>query len=143
MWKRVCTALSAPELKDDPRFATPGKRSRNRNELTVALEEKLQARTAAEWVEILNAAGVPSGPSLTIDQVFANEQIQHLGIATPIEHPQLRADLRLKTANDSQLHAWRCSYRNPSKGIHTEEILHEIGFSPGDIYHMSTDRDDE
>ncbi len=89
MWRRVCTALHAPELQEDPRFTTPGKRSRRRDELTVLLEEKLQTKTTAEWVEILNAAGVPSGPILTIDQVFANEQVQHLGIATPVDHPQL------------------------------------------------------
>src|SRR5262245_36021052 len=44
MWKRVCSALNTPELQDDPRFATPGKRSHNRDELTVALEERLQAK---------------------------------------------------------------------------------------------------
>ena len=73
MWKRLCKALDAEELFADPRFDTPGKRSRNRDELTVVLEETLQAKGAQEWIEVLNAAGVPCGPILTIDQVFANE----------------------------------------------------------------------
>ena len=139
MWKRVCTALSAPELKDDPRFATPGKRSRNRNELTVALEEKLQARTAAEWVEILNAAGVPSGPILTIDQVFANEQVQHLGIATPIEHPQLGLIRVLGLPTTLSRTPGAVQTAAPEKGEHTEEILHEIGFSTSAIQQLRTD----
>ena len=42
MWKRVCGALNAPELLDDPRFATPGKRSRNRDELTVILKKNCE-----------------------------------------------------------------------------------------------------
>src|SRR5205823_11172520 len=59
MWKRLCSVLGVPELYEDPRFATPGQRSKNRDALTVALEERLQLKTAAEWVEALNAAGVP------------------------------------------------------------------------------------
>ena len=139
MWKRVCTALNAPELQDDPRFATPGQRSRNRDELTAALEEKLQAKTAAEWVEILNAAGVPSGPILTIDQVFTNEQVQHLGIATPIEHPQLGRIrvLGLPTTLSRTPGAVRTTA--PEKGEHTEEILRDLGLSTSDIQQLRTD----
>ena len=139
MWKRVCTALNASELLDDPRFATPGKRSRNRNELTVALEEKLQTKTAAEWVEILNTAGVPSGPILTIDQVFANEQVQHLGIATPIEHPQLGLIRILGLPTTLSRTPGAVQTAAPEKGEHTEEILHEIGFSTSDIQQLRTD----
>jgi crotonobetainyl-CoA:carnitine CoA-transferase CaiB-like acyl-CoA transferase len=139
MWKRVCTALNAPELQADPRFATPGKRSRNRDELTVALEEKLQAKTTAAWVEILNAAGVPSGPILTVDQVFANEQVQHVGIATPLKHPQLGTIhiLGLPTTLSRTPGAVRSAA--PEKGEHTAEILHELGFSESDIQQLRTD----
>src|SRR3989454_3299036 len=66
MWKRLCDALSATELYEDPRFSTPSRRSKNRDALTVALEENLQTKTSSEWIAILNAAGVPCGPILTI-----------------------------------------------------------------------------
>ena len=139
MWRRVCAALNAPELQDDPRFATPGKRSRNRNELTVALEEKLQAKTAAEWVEVLNTAGVPSGPILTIDQVFADEQVQHLGIATPIEHPRLGPIRVLGLPTTLSRTPGAVHTSAPEKGEHTEEILHELGLSTIDIQQLRTD----
>jgi formyl-CoA transferase len=139
MWKRVCTALEISELYEAPRFATPGKRSKNRDELTVVLEEKLQTKTAAEWVEILNAAGVPTGPILTIDQVFANEQVQHLGIATPLSHPHLGAIqvLGLPTTLSRTPGAVRTPA--PEKGEHTEAILRELGMSREEIQQFRAD----
>jgi crotonobetainyl-CoA:carnitine CoA-transferase CaiB-like acyl-CoA transferase len=139
MWKRVCSALNAPELQDEPRFATPSKRSRNRDELTIALEEKLQAKTTIEWVALLNAAGVPSGPILTIDQVFANEQVQHLGIATAVEHPQLGTIrvLGLPTTLSRTPGAVRTAA--PEKGAHTEEILQDLGLTASDIHQLRAD----
>ncbi|MBI3245249.1 MAG: CoA transferase [Deltaproteobacteria bacterium] len=59
MWRRLCEALDAIELLDDPRFSSPGRRSRNRHELNPLLEQKLQSKPTMEWVDILNAAGVP------------------------------------------------------------------------------------
>ncbi|MGE0825556.1 MAG: CaiB/BaiF CoA transferase family protein [Candidatus Binatia bacterium] len=136
MWKRLCNALNATELYDDPRFATPGKRSKNRDALTITLEEKLRSKTAAEWVEILNAAGVPSGPILTIDQVFSNEQVQHLGIATSVEHPQLGRlqVLGLPVTLNRTPGAVRSGA--PEKGEHTEEVLREAGVSTEEIVQL-------
>ena len=139
IWKRVCAALEMPERYEDPRFATPGRRSKNRDELTLVLEEKLQTKTAAEWVDILNAAGVPTGPILTIDQVFANEQVQHLGIATPLSHPHLGAIqvLGLPTTLSRTPGAVRTPA--PEKGEHTEAILRELGMSGEEIQQLRAD----
>jgi len=139
IWKRVCAALEMPERYEDPRFATPGRRSKNRDELTLVLEEKLQTKTAAEWVETLNAAGVPTGPILTIDQVFANEQVQHLGIATPLSHPHLGAIqvLGLPTTLSRTPGAVRTPA--PEKGEHTEAILRELGMSGEEIQQLRAD----
>jgi formyl-CoA transferase len=139
MWRRVCTALAIPELYDDPRFATPGKRSKNRDELTLVLEEKLQTKTAAEWVDILNAGGVPTGPILTIDQVFANEQVQHLGIATSLSHPHLGTIqvLGLPTTLSRTPGAIRAPA--PEKGEHTEAILRELGVSKEEMQQLRAD----
>ena len=139
MWKRVCAALEMPERYEDPRFATPGKRSKNRDELTLALEEKLRTKTATEWVDILNTAGVPTGPILTIDQVFANEQVQHLGMATPLSHPHLGTIqvLGLPTTLSRTPGAVRTPA--PEKGEHTEAILRELGMSGEEIQQLRAD----
>jgi formyl-CoA transferase len=133
MWKRLCEALNAMELFDDSRFTSPGRRSKNRLELNSLLEEKLQTRAAAEWVEILNTAGVPCGPILTIDQVFANEQVQHLGLAHPLQHPQLDAIHVLGLP--VTLSRTPGAVRTPTaeKGEHSEEILRELGMKAEEI----------
>jgi crotonobetainyl-CoA:carnitine CoA-transferase CaiB-like acyl-CoA transferase len=80
MWKRVCAALAIPEQYEDPR--TAGKRSKNRDARPWYSEEKLQMKTTAEWADLM-----PLGAYwaiLSIDQVFANEQVGILGSHRPL-----------------------------------------------------------
>lgn len=140
MWRRLCEAIDAMELFEDPRFVSPGRRSKNRHELNPLLEQKLQAKTTTAWVETLNAAGVPSGPILSIDQVFANEQVQHLGLARPIQHPQLgRIEI---LGHPVTLSRTPSGVRMPTaeKGEHSEEILQEIGLTPEEIEQLRKER---
>lgn len=140
MWRRLCEALDAIELLDDPRFSSPGRRSRNRHELNPLLEQKLQSKPTMEWVDILNAAGVPSGPILSIDQVFANEQVQHLGLARPLQHPQLGQIEVL--GHPVTLSRTPGGVRTPTseKGEHTEEILRELGVQADEIERLRQEK---
>ena len=70
-FRRLCEAIGAPELADDPRFEHNSGRVANRELLRPLLAEKLAARTADEWFDRLNAVGVPCGPINTIDQGIA------------------------------------------------------------------------
>ena len=70
-FQRLCGALGVPELADDERFLHNRDRTANRDELRPLLEERLAARGAEEWFEVLLEAGVPSGPINTIDDGFA------------------------------------------------------------------------
>jgi len=133
MWKRLCDALGATELYEDARFSTPGRRSRNRDVLTVALEEQLQTKTSAEWIAILNAAGVPCGPILTIDQVFADEQVRHLRLACEVNHPQLGAIQILGLPVTLSRTPGAVQTPTPEKGEHSDEILRELGLSAEEI----------
>ena len=139
MWQRLCSVLDAEDLYDDERFSSPGRRSRNRDELTVEMEKRLEQKTATEWIEALNDAGVPSGPILSIDQVFDNEQVQHLGLATPIEHPQL-GEIQV-LGLPVTLSRTPGGVRTPTaeKGGHSEEILKELGLSAEDIRRLRAD----
>ncbi|HJY83383.1 MAG TPA: CoA transferase [Candidatus Binatia bacterium] len=133
MWKRLCDALDAAQLYEDSRFSTPGRRSQNRDALTVALEEKLRTKTSSEWIVALNAAGVPCGPILTIDQVFANEQVQHLELAHEIDHPQLGAIQVLGLPVTLSRTPGAIRTPTPEKGEHTDEILRELGMSAEEV----------
>ncbi len=133
MWKRLCRALGAEDLSADPRFSSPSKRSKNRDALTLALEERLQTKTATEWIGTLNAAGVPCGPILTIDQVFADAQVQHLGLAQPLEHPHLGRIHLLGLPVTLSRTPGAVRTPAPEKGEHTDEILAELDMSTEEI----------
>jgi crotonobetainyl-CoA:carnitine CoA-transferase CaiB-like acyl-CoA transferase len=128
MFRRLCGAIGAEALLDDPRFAGERERSLNRNALNSAIEERTSTRNSAEWIEILNKAGVPSGPIYSIDQVFADPQVRHLGMARPVEHPTLG---RLELVNQAMNLSRTPSVMNsatPERGQHTEEVLRELGY---------------
>jgi crotonobetainyl-CoA:carnitine CoA-transferase CaiB-like acyl-CoA transferase len=139
MFRRLCEALGTEPLLDDPRFRTAPDRSRNRAALTFELEQALAARTSAEWMELLNAKGVPAGPILKVNEVFENEQIRHLGMAVPVRHPVL-GELRVQ-APPHTLSRTPASVRTyaPDAGEHTAEVLGELGFSAEDIARLRRD----
>jgi formyl-CoA transferase len=140
MFARLCRALGVEHLMADPRFAEPPARSRNRRELTAELDKALASRTSREWVEVLNAAGVPAGPILNIREVFDNEQVRHLGMAVPVRHPVL-GEIRIqglpvvlsRTPGAVKTAA-------PDPGQHTDEILAELGYTPPEIERLHRDR---
>ena len=139
MWKRLCVALGDAALAEDERFSSPGRRSKNRDALTPILEEKLKDKTADEWIDELNVAGIPCGPILSIDKVFDNEQVRHLGLAHTIEHPALGSIEIL--GRPVTLSRTPASIRTPTaeKGEHTDEILKELGVSEEEIGQLRKD----
>jgi formyl-CoA transferase len=133
MYRRLCEALGAPHLLDDPRFKTLADRSRNRHQMNAELNKVLAKRTSAEWIDILNRAGVPSGPIFNVREVFENEQVQALGLAQPVTHPE-RGEIRVQglpvalSRTPGQIRR-----AAPTHGEHTQEILVELGYSPEEI----------
>lgn len=133
LWEAFARAIGAEELLADPRFQDSRSRARHREELRALCEAKLKARTSAEWIEILNEAGVPAGPILTIDQTFADPQVQHLNMVRQVQHPLwgplniVRSPVNLSETPPSVRTA------APLPGADTEAILAEHGFSPNEI----------
>jgi len=133
MYRRLCTAIGAPELIDDPRFKTLGDRSKNRKQMNAEIDRVLVKKTSAEWIEALNAAGVPSGPILNIKEVFENEQVKHLGLAQPVRHRAL-GEMKVQ-APPATLSRTPGAIRRaaPEHGEHTDEILKELEYTPAEI----------
>ena len=133
IWKRFCQALGAKDLLDNPNYATGATRSKHRDELNAAIDRYLVDRTSAEWVEILNKAGVPCGPIYRVDELFADPQVKHLGIAQTVTKKD-KSKMRLVgqgvmlSRTPSRLVA-----RPPELGEHTDAVLKEFGFSARDI----------
>src|SRR5690606_10639824 len=80
-------AIGGEALLEREEYKTGPLRSKNRDALNAEIDKLLASRTSAEWVERLNAAGVPCGPIYSIDQVFADAQVQHLGMAQAVTRP--------------------------------------------------------
>jgi crotonobetainyl-CoA:carnitine CoA-transferase CaiB-like acyl-CoA transferase len=133
IWERCAQSIGAPELVTDPDYATAPARSKNRDALSAVINDCTAKKTTDEWVNELNAAGVPCGPIYAIDQMFADEQVKHLGIAQDVPNDQNRA-IRLVgqpfTLSRTPSHM---AARPPEVGEQTEELLVEFGFSVEEI----------
>jgi len=132
-WLRLLTALDAPALSQDRRFATNADRMAHREELVRALEQVLLARDTDDWVERLNAAGIPAGPILDIGQMHADPQAIARGMITEVEHPTAG---RVATLGcPVTFHGTPAGLRRaaPLLGEHTREVLGEIGYDPAAI----------
>jgi formyl-CoA transferase len=133
MFGRLCKAIGAEELLADPRFADGLARRKYRVEIHDAINAYTRTRTTTDWVEHLNAAGVPSGPVYSLDQTFADPQVKHLGMAAPVNHPSRgRIDL---IGQPVRFHRtpWQLRTASPEMGEHTDAILAGLGYSEGDI----------
>ena len=132
-WPRLCAALGAPALAGDTRFASNGDRVRNRAVLRPQLAAALAARTTADWVTELDAAGIPCGPINDIIQAFASPEAAALGMAVEQEHPAYGAIRQVGLP--FQLSATPASIRTPppTLGQDTDAILGELGYAPAEV----------
>jgi crotonobetainyl-CoA:carnitine CoA-transferase CaiB-like acyl-CoA transferase len=126
LYRKFCEAAGCPGLAADPRFATNGKRVENRSELTRLLADVFRKKTQREWLELLEAAGVPNGPINDIAQVFEEPQVKARSVRVELEHP-VAGRLAL-VASPMRFSATPVEYRQapPLLGEHTEEVLRGV-----------------
>ncbi|HEX4893746.1 MAG TPA: CoA transferase [Hyphomicrobiaceae bacterium] len=140
LWKRCCEALGVGELVRDPAYATGALRSKNRKQLNERLAGITRTNTSKYWIDALNKAGVPCGPINSIDQTFAEPQVQHLGIARPVKHPSL-GEYKVVGQPINMSRYPQPQYLNPTaeRGQHTDAILSELGYGSADIARLHKD----
>ncbi|OGL30280.1 MAG: hypothetical protein A3G97_02310 [Candidatus Rokubacteria bacterium RIFCSPLOWO2_12_FULL_69_21] len=139
MWGRLCRALGRPELADDPRFARGSARLKNRAAMDEILEAALVMKSATEWVETLNAAGVACGPIYRLDEVFADAQVVESGLVHELNHRVW--GLHKVMGLPLHLHRTPARVRTPAplSGAHTREVLAELGYDEGGIEALVAD----
>ena len=133
IFARFCQTLGLSRLLDDPRFAENAGRSKNRAAINEIISEVTRKQSSSDLIARLNKAGVPCGPINRMDEVFADPQVQHLGMAAPVEHRTLgrmevvNQPVKLSRTPSSIAHP------TPEKGEHTEEVLREYGYDDSAI----------
>jgi crotonobetainyl-CoA:carnitine CoA-transferase CaiB-like acyl-CoA transferase len=133
IWERFAAALGHKDWITNPDYATGPDRSKNRDTLNAAITSITGTKTTAEWIDILNKAGVPAGEINNIGQAFENPQVKHLGLAQPVKSHE-RGDTHLvgqpimMSRTPSHLAA-----PPPLAGSHGQDILSTLGYSAAEI----------
>jgi crotonobetainyl-CoA:carnitine CoA-transferase CaiB-like acyl-CoA transferase len=133
IWGRFTQTVGAPEFLTNPDYATGPDRSKNRKKLNAEINKLTETKSTEFWVKELNAAGVPCGPIYTIDQVFADEQVKHLGMAADVPNEQNRHIQLVSQPVKLSRTPSKMAARPPEFGEHTEEVLAEFGFAADEI----------
>lgn len=128
-FKALCEAIGATGLADDPDYATGPLRSNNRLALNATIAEHTSKQPTAHWVRVLNEVSIPCGPINTIDETFADPQVQHLGMAAPVDHPRLGDISIVRHAVSMSRTPHVIDRHAPNTGEHTDEVLAEAGLT--------------
>jgi crotonobetainyl-CoA:carnitine CoA-transferase CaiB-like acyl-CoA transferase len=133
MWERLCNAIAAPELIAHADYKNGAVRSKNRDALNAAIEAKTIGKTSKEWIDLFNEAGVPCGPIYSVDQMFADEQVKHLGIAQGAKKPDGEDMMFVGQPISLSRTPSKIVATPPDIGQHTDEVLKEFGFADKEI----------
>ena len=132
IWARLGEALGKPEMTKNPDYANDATRVAHRDQLNAEIDSLTVKRTSEEWVELLNAAGVPCGPIYTIDQVYADPQVQHLKIAQTVKGKEKSLTMAGQPVRLSRTPS-KLVKQAPALGEHTKSVLTEFGFTKKQI----------
>ncbi|HTN09340.1 MAG TPA: CaiB/BaiF CoA-transferase family protein, partial [Acetobacteraceae bacterium] len=139
-WTRFCAALGRPEWAEKAEWATSEGRSTHRAAINAAIASETSKHSALYWMEVMDEAGIPCGPINTIEQVFADPQVQHLDMAKPVQHARLGTQrivgsaINMAGLDDSPRSA------TAEAGADTDSILAKLGRTPEQIAELRAAR---
>jgi crotonobetainyl-CoA:carnitine CoA-transferase CaiB-like acyl-CoA transferase len=132
-WLRLLELLEAPELAQDARFSDNAARMAHLAELVAALTPHFQTHATAEWLDKLEAAGVPAGPVLSITEMHEDPQTLAREMVTEVAHSRIGAVKTLGLPIKLSETPGGVRQGAPVYGEHTREVLAEAGYTAGEI----------
>jgi formyl-CoA transferase/CoA:oxalate CoA-transferase len=138
IWRRFAEIVDRT-LLDDARFAANPDRVAHRKALIARLEPLLARRTTVEWTAAFEAAGVPTGPILSIADVFAHPQVRHRQMLQEVEHPTAGRVCQTGIPVKFSATPGRIRSAPPTLGQHTDAILGEFGLSGAEVAALRAD----
>ena len=140
-WERVADLIGAPELKEDPRFATNAGRMENLAALSEILNGIFRKRTTAQWQRVLDEGGVPAGPILNVGEMHRDPQTLARDMVVDLEHPTAGTVRTLGLPVKFSQTPGSVRRAAPVLGQHTVEVLQEAGYSEAEIEGMLANGD--
>jgi crotonobetainyl-CoA:carnitine CoA-transferase CaiB-like acyl-CoA transferase len=127
-WEGLLKAAGRMDLFEDARFATRKERTERHWEIVKILQETFRTQPRSYWLERLNANHIPSAPINSIEEVFDDPQVKHIGIPKQIDHPKMGKS-NLIGSPISLSHTPPQFFRAaPLLGENTDEILERLGY---------------
>ena len=133
IWHRFCDEMGHPEWTEDPDFIDGAARSKNRDRMNEVIAECTKLESTATWIDRFNKAGVPCGPIYKMDEVFADPQVEALGVAQSLTSETLGEMSFVRQPVNLSRTPSSFAVAPPEAGEHTDEVLSELGYETSDI----------
>jgi crotonobetainyl-CoA:carnitine CoA-transferase CaiB-like acyl-CoA transferase len=132
-WEKLCGVLGRQDLREDPRFLSNADRVRHYQELAVTLQPVFLQRMTAEWLTVLEAAGVPAGPIYNMAQVYADPHVRDRDMVVELEHPVAGKIRNIGIPVKLSLTPGEIRCPAPLLGQHTDEVLLWLGLDTTEV----------
>ena len=133
VFTRFCQAIERPDWLEKDSWKTQVGRSKDRKAINEAISEITRTKPSNHWIELFEGAGIPCGPIYTIDQVFADPQVKHLGMATKMSSPYVGDSQVVASALNISGFSKAIRMYTPDPGEHQAEVLKSVGYTDDDI----------
>ena len=136
VFARFCEAIGRKDWLEKEEWKSQIGRSKDRKAINAAIAEITRTKPSTHWIELFEANGIPCGPIYSIDQVFADPQVKHLGMATPMNSPYVGEKEVVASAINISGYSRGIRMHTPDAGEHQAEILKSVGYTDAELEDM-------